>query len=203
MEFIPGEQCSYNQTGYQLLGEVILKLSGVPFRDFVQSRLLAPAGIAGARFNEYSSDRGNSFLTPVVPNLVSNYQIEGGTLRHAAFYRPVWDETTAGLLLTIDNLIRWDQALARGALLQRSSLESAWTPTKLNNGTTAKLWWGGYGLGWFVGEHHNHRYVGHLGGNSVWYGRFPDLDLTVIVLTNLENSNPADIALKIAEYYLP
>jgi CubicO group peptidase (beta-lactamase class C family) len=202
LEFPAGTQCSYNQTGYQLLGEVVARISGVPFAEFVQERLLKPVGLRGARFNRYRSDRGNAFLTPIVPHLVSNYEEVGGVLQHAAFYRPVWDQPTAGLLLTVDDLIQWDRALAQGSLVRRATLEEAWTPTKLNDGTAAKLWWGSYGLGWFVGEHRGHRYVGHLGGNSVWYGHFPDLGLTVIVLTNRENSNPADIALNVADFYL-
>jgi CubicO group peptidase (beta-lactamase class C family) len=203
IEYPAGTRCSYNQTGYRLLGRVVERVSGQPYAEFVQTRLLRPSGITGARFTSYSSPARNSFSTPVIPHLAPSYLLTEGELRRSVFLHPTWDQPTSGLLLTIQDLLRWDQALRSGKLLPPSTLEQAWTPARLKDGTPAPMWWGHCGLGWLVAEHQGHRYVGHLGGNSVWYGRYPAEDLTVIVLTNLDNSNPAALAERVADFYLP
>jgi hypothetical protein len=77
-----------------------------------------------------------------------------------------------------------------------------WTPTELKNGQANK---DGYGFGWFIGERHGHRLISHDGA---WQGfksaiaRYVDDQLTVVVLANLAEAKPGEIAEHVAEMYL-
>jgi len=77
-----------------------------------------------------------------------------------------------------------------------------WTPAKLKNGQTNK---DGYGFAWFIGERHGHREISHDGA---WQGfksaiaRYVDDQLTVIVLANMAEAKPGEIAEHVAEMYL-
>jgi CubicO group peptidase (beta-lactamase class C family) len=199
----PGTSCAYNQTGFLLLGEIIAKRAGCSYPAFIENRILKPLRMEGAGFEQYSSPDPYALYTGVVPDLTSFYQFQDDRRKHATFFHPVWQQPTAGLHATLRDLIHWDNAFTMPTLLKPASQDQMWTPARLKDGTPVKFWWGSYGLGWFVGEYHGRRYVGHLGGNSVWYSRFVEEGLSVIVLTNLEGSFPASMALDISDFYLP
>ena len=77
-----------------------------------------------------------------------------------------------------------------------------WTPVKLKNGEPNK---DGYGFGWFQEQRHGHRVISHDGawqGFQTSIARYVDDQLTVVVLTNLEQAKPAGIGEHIAEIYL-
>jgi len=112
--------------------------------------------------------------------------------------------TTAdgSLYFSVLDLAKWDAALYTEKLLKRSSLELMWTPVKLKNGQPNK---DGYGFGWFSGSRRGHRVVQHDGA---WQGfksaiaRYVDDQLTVVVLANLAEAKPGEIAEHVADLYL-
>jgi hypothetical protein len=96
----------------------------------------------------------------------------------------------------VRDLARWAIGLNHGKVLGRAGLEMSWTPVRLNNGGTYP-----YGFGWNIVEQRGYRRIGHSGA---WLGchatiqRYPDFDLTVIVLLNLARANSEGIAVGIA-----
>ena len=99
------------------------------------------------------------------------------------------------------DLAKWDAALYSEILLKKSSLEQMWTPVKLNDGTTHP-----YGFGWLLNDTHGHKTISHGGGLPgfvTYIGRFVDDGLTVIVLTNCEDSDPQRIAQRVAGFFVP
>src|SRR5439155_1198914 len=107
-----------------------------------------------------------------------------GSIQNGSFVAPsILAYPGGGIRSTVLDLAKWDRALNSDRLLKRSSLELMWTAAKLNDGSSA-----GYGLGWFVGSHVGHRFVLHTGSHMTGFGtaivRYPDDQLTVIVLTN-------------------
>lgn len=62
------------------------------------------------------------------------------------------------LLSSVDDLAAWNQALLAGRLIERKTLETAWTAHRLKDGTST-----GYGYGWSVGEFDGHRMITHDG----------------------------------------
>jgi len=112
--------------------------------------------------------------------------------------------TTAdgSLYFSILDLAKWDAALYTEKLLNRSSLDQMWTPAKLKNGQPNK---DGYGFAWFIGERHGHREISHDGawqGFKTVIARYVDDRLTVVVLANLAEAKPGEIAEHVAEMYL-
>jgi len=99
-------------------------------------------------------------------------------------------------------LAKWDAALYTERLLKRSSLDQMWTPAKLKSGEPNK---DGYGFAWFISERHGHRLVSHDGA---WQGfksviaRYVNDQLTVVVLANLAEAKPGEIADHVADMYL-
>jgi hypothetical protein len=96
----------------------------------------------------------------------------------------------------VRDFARWAIGLNHGKVLGRSGLELSWTPVRLNNGGTYP-----YGLGWNLVEQRGYRRIGHSGawlGSHATIQRYPDFDLTVIVLLNLGQANSEGIAVGIA-----
>jgi CubicO group peptidase (beta-lactamase class C family) len=89
--------------------------------------------------------------------------------------------------------------VARGG---KKSLEQMWTPAKLKNGQPNKE---GYGFGWSTGDRHGHHVISHTGA---WQGfksaiaRYVNDQLTVVVLANLDEAKPGEIAEHVADMYL-
>jgi hypothetical protein len=132
-----------------------------------------------------------------VANRASGYFLVNDTLQSP---EPVSRSINAlaggGLSFTLRDLVRWAIDLNHGKVLGRAGLKRSWTPVQLNKAGTYP-----HGLGWNILEQRGYRRIGHSGA---WQGmhatiqRYPDFDLTVIVLLNLGQANSEGIAVGIA-----
>jgi CubicO group peptidase (beta-lactamase class C family) len=188
LEFEPGALESYSSTGYALLGVIIHRVTGTPWGDFVRDQIFSPLGMRTARVN---SD------TDIVPNRTAGYYFVNDTLKNPEWVSPSINATAdCCLSFTVLDLARWAIGLNHGKVLGRAGLEMSWTPVKLNNGGTYP-----YGFGWNIFEQRGYRRIGHSGA---WRGchatiqRYPEFDLTVIVLLNLGQANSEGVAVGIA-----
>lgn len=191
IEFAPGTKWNYNNTGYFLLGMLIEKASGKSYNDFLSERIFQPLGMTHTRLNS---------MEAILPNRASGYTA-GNPLKNALFVPPGQPFAAGALVSTVEDMTKWDAALASDRLLPVRVREQMWTPVKLTDGKTAP-----YGFGWAVGKINGKRVVGHSGGIpgfSTHTERYLDDKLTVIVLCNLDGGNAEDIASKIAACYLP
>lgn len=188
LEFKPGELESYSSTGYMLLGVIIHRVTGVFWGDFVRDQIFRPLGMRTARVN---SD------TDVVPNRAAGYYLQNDTLKNADWTAPsINSAADCCLSFTVRDLARWAAGLNHKKVLNRAALEMIWTPVRLNSGGMYP-----YGLGWNLFEQRGYRRVGHSGswrGFHATFQRYPDFDLTVIVLLNLGQANSEGIAAGIA-----
>ena len=103
-----------------------------------------------------------------------------------------------GLTTSVSDLAKWDAALYTEKLLKRSSLEKLWSPTKLNDGSLAQ-----YGFGWGLGTYRGQKNAGHGGGMQNWIARYPEAQLTVVVLAKTFGVNTHPLVDKLADFYLP
>jgi CubicO group peptidase (beta-lactamase class C family) len=188
LQFPPGERWSYSNTGYLLLGAVIRKVTGRFYGDFLRDRIFVPTGMPTARVISESD---------IVRHRAAGYELVGGRLQNQSWVSPEINTTADGsLYLSVRDLSAWAIALNHGRVPSRSVLEASWTPVRLNNGGAYP-----YGFGWRVGEQRGYRQIGHTGS---WQGfktsiqRYPDFDLTVIVLANLAEAQPEAISYGIA-----
>jgi CubicO group peptidase (beta-lactamase class C family) len=192
LEFQPGEKWNYNNTGYYLLGTIIEKIAGQSYSDFLQEHIFGPLGMSATRVND---------MREIVPNRATGYAWTGSRHRNGDYTSMTWPYSAGAIVSTVKDLAKWDAALYSEKVLPQSVLAEMWTPTKLADGKEKD-----YGFGWGVGGHRGHRLIGHGGGIPGFatdIARFVDDRLTVIVLANLENSNPGSMARTIAGFYVP
>jgi D-alanyl-D-alanine carboxypeptidase len=171
VSFAPGERWQYSDVGYFLLGMIIEKASGQSYRNFLASRFFEPLGMV-------STSVLNQWV--VLKNRAAGYTLRNGQIVNIRRVIQVELPSHYGILSTVRDLVKWDNALALGKVVKQSSLEQMWTPVKLNSGGSFP-----YGFGWEMDERRGHRMITHMGITGTEYTRFPDDKLTVIVLTNL------------------
>ena len=101
---------------------------------------------------------------------------------------------------------KWDRALRRHTLLSQAEMQVALTPVQPTGGP-GKFQSGkpvSYGFGWFLDPYDGHRRMHHDGetvGFRTTIQRFPDDNLTIIVLANRADADPEALALKVADLY--
>lgn len=190
LRFAPGEKYEYCNVGYFSLAEIISKVSGKPWPDFLHERVFAPLGMTATRTTN---------MIDMVPNRANGYVWRDGKLQNASIYFAV--RPSGAFLSTVVDLAKWDAALDSGKVLKQATLDQAWTPVKLNNGTTHA-----YGFGWELAPIAGHKRVNHGGslpGFRAQLSRFVDDRITVIVLTNGDNANAGGLANGVANFYIP
>ena len=190
LRFAPGEKWEYCNVGYFSLAEIIRKVSGKPWGEYLSDALFKPL--------EMNSTRTTT-MTDLVQDRANGYGWREGKYSNAAIYLAL--RPSGAFLSNVLDLAKWDAALYTERLLKQTSREQMWAAVKLNGGTTYP-----YGFGWeldSVGGHRQIHHGGSLPGFRAELSRFVDDKLTVIVLTNSDNANPGAIALGVAEFYIP
>ncbi|HEY7976389.1 MAG TPA: serine hydrolase domain-containing protein, partial [Ktedonobacterales bacterium] len=195
LQFAPGARYSYNNSAYCLLGMVIETLSGMPYGEFIQQRIFTPLGMAHSHY--------------FAPHAVISQRAEGyapveggpqGTYERALYMSTTLQYAAGALGSTVEDLARWDLALRDGRLLDHATQATMTTPTRLTDGHTV-----GYGMGWGLSTYRGKRVIHHAGGVpgcTAFYGRFPDDDLSIIVLSNWNLFDSGGLAAPIADLLL-
>jgi CubicO group peptidase (beta-lactamase class C family) len=192
-EFLPGDDYVYNNSAYQVLATIVERASGMSFSEFLEEKVFAPAGMSTA--TTFNSSR------PDIPNRVLGYSKTktGYELNDYDVLNDMLGD--GGVYATLKDFIAWDESLNANSVVTGDTLAEMYTSAQLNNGEST-----GYGLGWNVGAHHGHLRVGH-GGSWVGFrtniSRYPEENLTVVVLTNRTDGNPGGYVNKITDIYLP
>jgi CubicO group peptidase (beta-lactamase class C family) len=204
----PGTVSAYNQTGYAILGKIIEAESGLSYEEFVEQRLLNRARMEHARF-------GDAWVT--VPRRATLYTLLAPTADRTMIAvengRPAFSDTihtygsktqpdyllpAAGLNASIEDLIRWEQAIAAGEMLSEQALQQMMTSYVNADGVETS-----FGLGFLTGELAGLPLVAYGGGAAVWRIAVPDESLIVIVLTNLQGARPESFIAELGALYSP
>ncbi len=193
LEFEPGSQYRYCNTGYFLLGLIVEKATGEPFAQFLQDRILTPLGMSTTR-------PSNPKL--IVPGRASGYGTVLGLVRVNRDPITPSSAFSAGFLIsTVGDLARWDAALRAGKLLKPESFEQMYAPARLTDGSLHE-----YGFGWATNRRFGHRSLSHGGGTAGFssiLSRYPDDGLTIIMLCNQAESDLGALERTLAVHYLP
>lgn len=183
LDFEPGTDWHYSNSGYFLLGAVIEELSGESYEGFVEGRIFEPLGMHKTRYGKVSE---------IVPDRVEGYQGASGSYQNAAYLSMTQPYSAGSLLSTVDDLARWDEVLGTDELLPAALRERLWTPAELADGRST-----GYGYGFIVNDYQGHRIVQHGGGINGFATallRIPDpgqdAGIFVAVLSNNPSAQP-------------
>jgi CubicO group peptidase (beta-lactamase class C family) len=173
LNFPPGSRFSYSNSGYFLLGYIIEKVSGKPYQNYIEDNLLKPLGLKNTCFD----NDGN-----IIPGRVNGYRKEGTGFKNTDYWSPTIEYAAGGLISNVDDLLKWHNGLYAYRLLKKETLQKAFTPFRLADGTTT-----GYGYGWFVKTTNGIQSIEHEGGmpgfktNEIYY---PAEDLFIAILCN-------------------
>jgi len=190
-DFAPGAKYQYNNSAYYLLGVIIEKVTGVPYRKFINERLLPPLGLRNTMFCEESL---------IIPHRARGYEVRNDKLVNADPISMNTPGAAGSLCSTVLDLLEWRHALFGGRVVSSASLEKMTTPATLNDGSAT-----GYGYGLGMGKMDGHRRVGHGGGINGFITQlayYPSDDLTVVVLGNTGSSPSDRVAQVIAKLVL-
>ena len=190
LRFAPGDKWAYCNVGYFALAEIIHKVTGKSWFEFLSERIFAPADMKATRVTS---------MTELIANRASGYHWDHGRFVNAPIYFAV--RPSGAFLSTVLDLAKWDSILYSDKILKKTLREQMWTPVKLNNGTTYP-----YGFGWgfdTVGGHTFLTHNGSLPGFRAAFTRFVEDKLSIVILTNGDGANPDALALGVADLYLP
>ncbi len=175
LEFEPGTQWSYSNSGYLILGLLTTQLAGKHWGEFQAERLFAPLGMKTTRVISESD---------LVPHRAAGYELEkNGEVVNQAWVAPTFNRCADGAIYySIRDLAAWEKALEARTFLGPQGFAAWWTPVRLANGTSYP-----YGFGWSLSEQRGEAVIEHGGS---WQGfraaitRYPEQRLAVVVLAN-------------------
>lgn len=196
LEFRPGNKYDYSNTGYDVLGLLIERLSGQSFAQFMQERFFDPMGMSHTFVLPNQAKRAG-------PLVATSYRLskKGEPL---AYPSDPWDNLlgSGAIYSSVEDLFFYDQALYTDDYVSQDTLyNEAFTSGTINNGHEID-----YGFGWETGEYEEEWYVGHSGywlAFDSYFLRFPDAELSIIVLLNWDYAKPdaETAAFEIADIY--
>jgi CubicO group peptidase (beta-lactamase class C family) len=192
LNFAPGDEYLYSNSGYWLLGQIVERVSGASLREYAREKIFEPLGMSHTHFHD---DPGHVMKDRVVSYARGN----DGSWRIADL--PNFDKIGAGgLYTTVEDLLKWDQNFYEPRVGGRAFLAEMHTRGVLNNGDTLD-----YASGLTIASHRGLPVVRHSGslmGFRADLVRYPDQRLTVITLCNLANIVPAALADRVAAVFL-
>jgi CubicO group peptidase (beta-lactamase class C family) len=189
LRFPPGTKWEYCNVGYYALAEIVHRVSGKPWTDYLHDKVFAPAKM-GATWPTNT--------TQALPHRALGYTDDDNP-REA----PNWTalRPSGAFLSTVLDLAKWDVLLDTDTVLTKATRQQMWTPVTLNDGSTHP-----YGFGWGLEPLNGHprvRHGGSLPGFISEYARFPENHLSVVVLMNMDDADVRALAQGVALLYLP
>ncbi|MDF1756682.1 MAG: serine hydrolase [Legionellaceae bacterium] len=183
LNFQPGSNFEYNNSGYVLLGYLIEKISGLTYQDFVASNIFKPLGMKDSGYDSHAE---------IILQRAAGYVIRSNEICNADYLDMSIPYSAGSLYSTTKDLLLWEQSLFGGKILSADSLKKMMSPFKND-----------YGLGVRIYSLNGYKVISHAGGTSGFNTKliyFPDDMLTIIVLANLNALSyiAQDIALKLA-----
>jgi CubicO group peptidase (beta-lactamase class C family) len=193
LNFNPGEEFLYSNSGYFLLSEIVKKVTGKSMGVFAEEYIFKPLGMKNTHFHDDHS--------MIVKNRASGYApLRGGGFRISMTTLGMIGD--GGVFTSVDDLLLWDQNFYTNTLGKggQELIDRILTPGRLNNGEKLDY---AFGLG--IGDYRGLRMISH-GGAFVGFRadmiRFPEQKFSVICLANLSRINPSQLARKVADVYL-
>ncbi len=190
--FPPGSQYRYSNSGYAVLAMIVEKVSGQRFAQFLAENIFQPLrmnhtvaydrGVSEVSHRAYGYANENGQLVPKDQSLTSAVLGDGG------------------IYSSMEDLFKWDQALYTERLVRTETLQQAFTPGKLNDGTSLD-----YGFGWRIDVYRGVKRYHHTGqscGFATIIQRYPEKRFSIIILTNRNEPMLFQLADQLADWFL-
>jgi CubicO group peptidase (beta-lactamase class C family) len=189
LNYRPGTEYSYTNSGYNLMALIVERVSGRPLAAFTAERLFEPLGMRSTSWRDQ--------FRRIVPGRAIAYQMGAAGYEQAMPFEDAYGN--GGLLTTTGDLLRWNDALTSGALgpfvtaeLQRRAALADGTPIT-------------YARGLFVDQYRGENQVSHsgaTGGYRAWLGRLPGKRLSIALLCNADDVDSSRLAHQVLDRFL-
>lgn len=191
VDSVSGERFDYNNSGYVVLGYLIELISGDTYENFIKKNIFDKAGMS---HSYYASDR------KVIPKRAYGYhKKEYGFVNKTVISFSV-PFSSGSLMSTVDDMLKWQQALNQNILLNPEQTQKAFQKYKLNSGEEFS-----YGYGWHLKDINgipDREHGGSIFGFKSMAVYIPATDIYVIGLSNCDCHSPTDITRDIAKITL-
>jgi CubicO group peptidase (beta-lactamase class C family) len=191
LNFDPGEQMMYCNTGYTLMAEIVARVSDKSFHEWTRENIFDPLDMKRTLFYDDHEK--------IVRNRAYSYGV-GNT---DGFKKTVLSYANVGatsLFTTSEDLAKWAMNFDNPVVGNKELFTQMEEKAVLNDGDTIA-----YAFGQGIGTYKGLRMIGHSGGDAgyrTYLGRFPEHRFSVMVLSNLGSFNPRGVALKVADIFL-
>ena len=173
LEFEPGQGYSYSNSGYILLAQIIEKVTGEEFENFINQKLLLPLNMSNTQFS------GNESLQPDTP---LGYDIADNKAFRAKYLHPSHLYGGGAIKTNLDDMIKWYSFLKNLRLENKQNFIEMTTPFILGNGNSSNS-----SIGWFNGEIKGHKMLYHGGGIYGFNSHIlfiPEEDIFIVIMKN-------------------
>lgn len=174
--FPPGSRYSYSNSNYLLLAQIIEKVSGQPYRNYMEQKVIRAAGLTHTRYAPEKT---------IVAGRVTGYTRDNGFFENCDYQTLSMGYGCGDLLSSAEDLYQWNNALLAGKLVRKETLEKAFSPHLLRNGAFSS-----YGYGWIVDQQQGRACIHHEGQVSGFIASekyFPEDALYLVMLTNVKS----------------
>lgn len=192
LNFSPGEEYLYSNSGYFLLGVIAQRVTGQYLTDLIREYIFTPLGMNYSTFNKD--------YRPIMPGRALSYEkSDDGRFTNKLSLSGGFGD--GPIYSSVEDLFLWDQNFYGNQLnhAQPDLLDILHTQGMLNNGKTIA-----YAGGLFITEYRGFKSVSHGGSWAGYHSellRFPEQHFSVICLSNLTSTNPEELACRVADVY--
>ncbi|MFC0772644.1 serine hydrolase [Terrimonas alba] len=192
-DFNPGERYQYNNSAYFLLGYIVSKVSGKPYEAYLKETFFDPLQM---------NNTGVHYAGIKLEQEAKGYSKSGNKYDESLNWDMSWAGGAGAMYSTVDDLLKWNQALYNGKVLNEKSYQAAITPVVLKDGKEPPNKYG-YGLG--LNKYRGLDIIGHGGGLHGFLTQllyYPKEKMTVVMFTNTSDPEINFDPNKIAEAWL-
>ncbi|UCC40289.1 MAG: serine hydrolase [Candidatus Aminicenantes bacterium] len=191
LNFKPGEEYLYSNSGYLTLAVIVERASGKSLRNYADENIFTPLGMTSSHFHDD--------YTMLIKNRATGY-FPGGKGKYKNFISTFDCVGSGGLFTNVEDLFQWDQNFIHKKVGGQDVFDLIHTKGKLNNGKELD-----YAFALTIGTYKGLKTVGHggaLGGYRSSFLRFPEQNFSIICLSNLSSFNPSRLSRQVADIYL-
>lgn len=200
LNFEPGSQYLYSNSGYTLLAEIVRRTSGQSFAAYTKKNIFEPLGMNDTQFYDD--------FEKIVRNRADSYELVSGTYKKMPLNNSV--DGPSNLYTTVEDMAKWVLNFEKPVVGDAELIRRFDEPSLLDNGERVVYAVSDGNPGYHAkgqilwNERNVKRYShgGHAAAFRSFLGRFPEQRLSVIALSNDEHYLNADTSMKIAELYL-
>lgn len=192
LNFKPGEEQMYCNTGYTLLAEIVKKISGKTLREFTHEYIFNPLQMFHTHFHDD--------VEMVVPNRAYSYKIDNLSNQFKKSLLNFDNVGATSLFTTVEDMIKWNQNMNTYEVGGKDLIEQLHEKTVLNNGKELP-----YAFGMVIDKYRGLKMVGHGGADAGFrtsIARYPEIDMLIVVFCNLGTMSPEKLGEKIMDIFI-